>query len=57
MMFKLHEWYKKRRMFKTTYNELNRLSDYELADLGLDRSMIEYIAKNSSYGSDKNVFL
>lgn len=51
MMLKLNEWYQKRKVFKNTYNELNRLTNHELADLGLDRGMIENVAREAAYGN------
>lgn len=38
----------KRRAFKQTYRELNALSSRELADLGINRSMIKRIALEAS---------
>lgn len=38
------------RTYRTTVNELSDLSDRELADLGLTRSMIRGIAYNAAYG-------
>jgi uncharacterized protein YjiS (DUF1127 family) len=37
--------YKNHSNYRTTYNELSRLSDKELRDLGLDRSDIEHVAR------------
>ena len=34
--------------FRTTYNELNQLSDRDLSDLGMSRSMIRSIAWESA---------
>jgi uncharacterized protein YjiS (DUF1127 family) len=31
-------------LYKKTYNELTRLSDYELRDIGISRTMIHSIA-------------
>jgi uncharacterized protein YjiS (DUF1127 family) len=31
-------------LYKKTYNELNSLSDYELRDIGISRTMIHSIA-------------
>ena len=42
--------YKKHSIYKTTYNELSRLSDKELYDLGIDRSEIEIVARGVTYG-------
>jgi uncharacterized protein YjiS (DUF1127 family) len=41
---KLQEW----RRYRTSVRELTQLSDRELADLGITRSEIEYIAKKSA---------
>ena len=39
----------RRRVYKQTYRELSMLSDRELADLGLSRSMIRRIAYQAAY--------
>lgn len=39
----------RRKAYRTTYSELSRLSDRELQDLGLHRSMIKRLAKVASY--------
>ena len=36
------------RTYRTTYNELKHLSDRELADIGIHRSMIRSIAKEAA---------
>ncbi len=38
----------RRRVFRSTYNELVQLSDRELSDLGLNRSMIRRLALQAS---------
>jgi uncharacterized protein YjiS (DUF1127 family) len=38
------------RVFRQTYDELSALSDRQLADLGLHRSMITRIAMDASQG-------
>lgn len=38
------------KVFKTTQRELEMLSNRELADLGLNRSMIKGIALEAAYG-------
>lgn len=38
-----------RRMFRKTITELNALSDRELHDLGLNRSMISDVARSAVY--------
>lgn len=42
----------KQRKINATYNELNRLSDAELRDIGIGRSQIMGIAYESAYGED-----
>ncbi len=41
----------KRRVFRTTFAELEILTDRELADLGLTRSNIKAIAYEAAYGA------
>ena len=38
------EWYKRTRRYYTVVNELNGLSDRELADIGLTRGDIVFVA-------------
>lgn len=40
----LIKWWKRRRAFRETYNNLNKLSTRELDDIGLNRTMITRIA-------------
>ncbi len=40
----------RRRVYAQTLNELRALSDRELADLGIARSMISEIAHDAAYG-------
>lgn len=40
----------RRRIFNQTVAELNALSDRDLADLGLHRSLIRSVAKDAAYG-------
>jgi len=42
---------RKLKMARTTRNELSRLSDHELRDLGISRCDIETIARETAYGS------
>ena len=42
--------YKEYSLYRLTYNELSRLSDRELYDLGIDRSEIEIVARGVTYG-------
>ncbi len=39
-----------RKVYTTTVNELNQLSNRELADLGVSRSAIKGIAMEAAYG-------
>jgi len=39
-----------RKVYKTTVNELHRLSDRDLNDLGLSRSAIKTVAHEAAYG-------
>ena len=41
----------KRKMYRTTLRELSSLSDRDLADLGLGRTMIHSIAFEAAYGT------
>ncbi len=41
----------KRAVYRTTQNELSVLSDRDLADLGIARSMIKGIAYEAAYGA------
>lgn len=45
--------YRKHSMYRETYNELSRLSNKELYDLGIDRSEIERVSYETTYGTDK----
>lgn len=40
----------RRRVYVQTLTELNALSDRDLADLGLHRSLIRTVAKEAAYG-------
>lgn len=40
----------KRRVYVQTVEELNRLTDRELADLGISRLSIEDVARDAAYG-------
>lgn len=40
----------KRRVYRSTINEMNKLSDRDLADLGIARSGITAIAYEAAYG-------
>jgi uncharacterized protein YjiS (DUF1127 family) len=41
--------YAQYRLYRTTYDELNRLSDRELADLGLHRANIASVSLEAAY--------
>ena len=43
----LREVRAQRRLIKETEKELGRLSDYELADIGISRGEIHYIARSN----------
>ncbi|MCP3970604.1 MAG: DUF1127 domain-containing protein [Rhodobacteraceae bacterium] len=43
--------YKQHRMFRRTYNELSKLNERELDDLGISRSDIAQVARSSAYGN------
>ena len=44
--------YKRHAAYRATFNELNGLSNKELHDLGIDRSQIEQVASDSTYGKE-----
>lgn len=44
-----YNWVATRLAFQRTLNELQGLSERELADLGLERSMLPRIAKQAAY--------
>ncbi len=45
----LKDAYAKRRIFVQTVEELNKLTDRELADLGISRLSIEDVARDAAY--------
>lgn len=47
----LRNTFARRAMFTRTVRELSALSNRELADLGLDRSMIYTVAHEAAYGN------
>ena len=49
-VYKLQKMAQRRRVYIQTLTELNALSDRDLADLGLHRSMISAVAKDAAYG-------
>ena len=40
----------RRRIYRQTINELSALTARDLADLGIDRSMIRWLAHEAAYG-------
>lgn len=56
MIRKLINAYKRHAVYRATYNELAKLSDRELYDLGIDRSQIEDAAREATYGEEKIEF-
>jgi uncharacterized protein YjiS (DUF1127 family) len=46
--FKAHR--AQRRLYRQTFSELNALSSRELADLGINRTMVKSIAYEAAYG-------
>lgn len=46
----LKEIIARRRLFKRTQRELNALSNRELKDLGMHRSMVTRVAREAAYG-------
>ena len=44
--------YRKHMIYRATYNELLKLSDHELYDLGIDRSQVEQVAIEAAYGEE-----
>lgn len=47
---KLAEIMRRRAIYRTTYAELNALSDRDLKDLGIARYSIEAVAHDAAYG-------
>lgn len=45
--------FRKRAIYNSTFKELSMLTDRELYDLGIERSQIEMIARESAYGKEK----
>jgi uncharacterized protein YjiS (DUF1127 family) len=43
--------YAQYRLYRQTFDELNRLTDRELADLGLHRTMLSTVAAQAAYGN------
>ena len=47
----LRAWFEKYKVYRSTLRELSQLGDRDLADLGLNRSMIRKVAMQSAYGN------
>ncbi|WP_134678960.1 DUF1127 domain-containing protein [Paracoccus ravus] len=47
----LRDYFARRSLFRQTVRELNDLSGRELADLGINRSMIRSVAYQAAWGS------
>lgn len=47
--------YKRHAIYRATYNELSKLTNKELYDLGIDRSEIERVARDATYGEEVKV--
>lgn len=45
--------YRKHSIYRSTYKELSRLTNHELQDLGLHRSMLESVAREAAYGKEE----
>lgn len=54
MLKKMIAAYRKNRLYRATYNELYKLTDKELDDIGIVRYEIASIAKETAYGLDEN---
>lgn len=50
MLKKIIAAYRKYAIYRATYNELQKLTDKELYDIGIDRYEIELIANEAAYG-------
>lgn len=47
---RVREFFARSRTYRTTFKELSALSEYELNDIGLSRSMIHDVARETAYG-------
>lgn len=54
MFRELFERYTRYRKYRQTYNALQRLSDYELRDIGLSRGMVKRTAMERAEYPDTN---
>jgi len=50
LFVELQKRFKTHHVYRATYNALRELSDRELADLSLSRSMIKRVALEAAYG-------
>jgi uncharacterized protein YjiS (DUF1127 family) len=50
MFKKIKEAIQKKKLYNTTHNELCRMSDRELADIGIHRSEIGRVSYESAFG-------
>jgi len=46
-MTSMRQSFKNWRKFRNTYNELNRMSDRELSDIGMTRGDIPFVARQA----------
>ena len=53
MLKELFRAYQKHMIYRDTYRELSKMSNKELKDLGLDRSILDDVAKDAAYGKEK----
>lgn len=51
MLQAVRDYNARRKVFRTTLNELHALDGRELADLGINKSMIRSIAYEAAYGT------
>lgn len=52
MLRALLDYFRRQSVFRSTYKELSNLSSRQLADIGIDRSMITRIALEAAYGKN-----
>lgn len=50
MIQRLVQWLNAKKTFNTTYRELHRMSNHELRDIGIHRTMITRVALEAAYG-------
>lgn len=50
MLNSIANWLRARSVYSATFKELNRLSDRELADMGIGRGCIADIARSAAQG-------